>query len=615
MLPYRLGLKLKCDTVCLSDHVSGVVTVDVDPLLQEGYASPVAVRALVHGVEGSGDGGNVIEHVALITTLVGEHGSHEAAQAAAMQHSIAEFTTQEARNHPLLGVAVNPHDGDDEGGAAGERGGYVGLNSTAAASLQKTTASTPLEWVPGGHYEYPFTLQLPPWLPPSYCYKPGGGEADASMRYMVCAFVAEAAGCIPGPVDRAAADNSHNGLTRVLMDPQPGNGPRTNRSSGAAKVRSLLDEVAMPKNAKSDSVAPCRLLAEFQLPAEAGKLARCLEAGDQTKELVVLSAFPQREFLQCMERVAIPPPFSQKLTFHLYKHSLGLTGLAKAPFTDIHVRITYDSSAAVVLCGRPQSIERVRKALGMNTGPDGGVGNCPRPVSDCTGGRESVKFLGVPAGLTATGEVVFPAGVADVMPASGPPPAASSSAQLPSQVHAAVGAPSGQTSAGRIAARRSDPTSASQSALDGVLRLRVKVHAGFVSISKVRVDLFERVRRTDKSDSQKSVSYTLASYTYNKKIHANDTCMFGVELRLPKQFRRTMHDSNKLPPPAGITTPVICTTTWLQLTFPDLHAVPEQLLNENVVMVAEDVDLTDTVPFLPRSCGMMRCNTDTTKGV
>lgn len=66
---------------------------------------------------------------------------------------------------------------------------------------------------------------------------------------------------------------------------------------------------------------------------------------------------------------SIPPLFKQKL-YNLYKHSLRLTGFAKVPFTDITVRIAYDFSAAVVLCGLPQSREHERAALGKGGGPN-----------------------------------------------------------------------------------------------------------------------------------------------------------------------------------------------------------------------------------------------------
>lgn len=139
-----------------------------------------------------------------------------------------------------------------------------------------------------------------------------------------------------------------------------------------------------------------------------------------------------------------------------------------------------------------------------------------------------------------------------------------------------------------------------QASLHGVLRLRVKVYVGSVSISKVRVELSERVRLTHNSDSQNSRTYTLSSFKY-KKIPANETCTFRDDLELIEQFRRTHIGSSKYPPPAGVTSSVLHTTTWLQVTFPDLHAIPEELLGVDVVMIAKDLNLTDMVPFLPSS--------------
>jgi hypothetical protein len=216
--------------------------------------------------------------------------------------------------------------------------------------------------------------------------------------------------------------------------------------------------------------------------------------------------------------------------------------------------------------------------------------------------QDSQQRCGVPTGLTVTGAVVlqegFAGGHVDFIPAA--------SAQQPSSqqsVRELTTTKADEDAHTKSTERETAKQTAQQSfqaSLHGVLRLRVKVYVGSVSISKVRVELSERVRLTHNSDSQNSRTYTLSSFKY-KKIPANETCTFRDDLELIKQFRRTHIGSSKYPPPAGVTSSVLHTTTWLQVTFPDLHAIPEELLGVDVVMIAKDLNLTDMVPFLPSS--------------
>lgn len=624
-MAYRLSVQLESDAVCLSDNVRGTVTVDVSDALhqqqQQGregafFDQPAAVRLLICGVE-SGYADAAVRAFDAVVTVIGPPGPGEAARAAALLRDVTAFTTLEARNNPLPGVAM-PVDGDGGGG------GYTYLNAkeTGAShqSLQEmvpangsspmssfspppsaaaaAAAPLPQEWTAGGHYEYPFSFSLPPWLPPSYCYKPGSGKSEVQMQYKIYPFIAEAS----DSVDSADSNGVNNKYTKVMLLSPPRSCSNNSRGKAEAKgatKKSLLNSFAAKPQRKDggDAGALVHRSAKLDLPAEAAKFVR--QAGAHgARELIVLSGFPRREYLQCMERISIPPPFSQKLLFHLYKRSLGLTGLSNAPFTDISVRLIYESSAAVVLRGRPATLTHVRAALGLSDGSAGASGASVAPTAAATtGAASSFSSGGVPAGLTVTGTVVSQGG----------------DAHLAAQ-HAGHGggaAPDLNDSAAATAPppprqqrqREQAPPRHLRCAVEGVLRLRVKVRAGSVSISKVRVELMERVRLVRSADAEKSVStFTLASYTYKQKIRAKEACEFVAALELPEQFRHTSSDSSKLPPPAGVTTAFISTATWLQVTFPDLHAVPEKLLDENIVMVAEDVDLTETLPFLPSTC-------------
>ncbi|XQJ30985.1 hypothetical protein NXY56_007092 [Leishmania guyanensis] len=103
----------------------------------------------------------------------------------------------------------------------------------------------------------------------------------------------------------------------------------------------------------------------FQLPDKVPQLLDRLPV-TQLVDLTVLSALPTRELQQCAERVPIPPLFCEKLDDHIYKNSLALRGpLRNKPYTAVSVRITYDSSTTVLLCGLPQSVVRGCAALGL----------------------------------------------------------------------------------------------------------------------------------------------------------------------------------------------------------------------------------------------------------
>lgn len=617
---YRLHVRLESSIVCLSDCVAGTVIVDVSPALTNVHPDgaggvPVAVRLLVRGAEDCGDF-DVVEHIAFVSTVAGERDLTEAAHAAAMLHDVTVFATREARANPLPGVVmISPHaaysdvayttaggDGCEQPTSTASRNHGAECPSqpppppaatatAATAPTRERAATRPQDWVPGGHYEYPFSFQLPPWLPPSYFYEPRNGQPDVAMRYAVYAFVAESEDAPSG------AAGTRDGRTKVLVKPGRKNRSRTLRansnsgddSTAKSSEKSGSDQDVRRKTSEEDAGATSLCAVHFRLPAEAGKLVGRLPK-EQQRKFVVLSAFPRRELLQCVERIAISPPLTHQLVFHLYKYSLGLTGLVKAPFTDVKVRLTYDSSAAVVLCGRPRSVNHVRAALGIENHDCGGLesenGTFQQRV-------QQQQLRDAPVGLTVTGTVVSASSGADT-------DAALSSQAGPREVFKASDGAEKQS--GRPVA---SPQVAQllQTALRGVLRLHVKVRAGAVSINRVKIELIERVRFVGGPDSDKSITYTLASFSYKQKIPANESRKFPVDLKLPTQFRRTSDDDRRLPPPSGVTTSAIHTTTWLQVTLPKLDAVPERLLAEDVVMLAEDVDLTDTVPFLPSSTG------------
>ncbi|CBZ30601.1 hypothetical protein, unknown function [Leishmania mexicana MHOM/GT/2001/U1103] len=598
-MPFRVSVRLAHDTLCLSDTVEGSASVDVEGTLHDvAAAAPSAVRVVLRAVEVAGKR-HAIEHMVLVTTVAGPSTAHEEAAAAALRERANRFTTEAARRNPLSGVPVGTDSTMPVEGGASENYTYgtgAGGTSNPGGVTGDTAASPPQRWEAGGHYMYPFALQLPPWLPPSYYYKPRAGKSHMSMRYTVAAFVV--CGVEEADVDVATREFTSQTTVLVPCTPLPAKAWRgsTRNSDGGAEGADKRGTCAS---------APLLSPVGFLLPAEIPQLLERLPAA-QLVDFTVLSALPKRELQQCVERVSISPPFREKLTYHVYKHSLVLRGLlGNKPYTAVDVRIMYDSSAAVILCGRQQSVMRGRAALGLAAPQGNDSGDAPAAFPSAGSGV-------APGGLTVAGIVI--GGDYNCVPrihtdnhGTAPPPLGervrgrqSPAAADPQSSDSANSL--GRNGEGEGGNRLSTVSSCTDPAISGALRLRVRVRTGSVAVSKVRVKLLERVRCTSAPAAQPYDVYTLARYTHSEKIHANMSIEFPVELALPKQFRHTAADNDKYPPPAGITTAAVHTTTWLQITFPNLHAVSEAQLGENVVLVGEDVDLTDTVPFLPCAC-------------
>ncbi|KAG5491923.1 hypothetical protein GH5_00815 [Leishmania sp. Ghana 2012 LV757] len=597
---FRVSVQLANDTVCLSDTIKGSVTVDVDGTSHDvAAAAPSAVRVIVRCVEEAGKR-HAIEHMTLITTVAGPLTAHEEVTAAALRERVNRFPAEAARRHPLPGVSVNPDNialvqrSTGEGNASGAGAAAASNNGDGTGDI---VAPPSLGWEAGGHYVYHFALRLPPWLPPSYYYKPGVGKSHMSMRYTVAAFVV--CGVEEAAVDVAAQEYIPQTTVLVPCASLAGRAWRGNpRNNGEGAIGA--------RKGRTSASVPLFCSERFRLPTEVPQLLHHLPVA-QMVDLTVLSALPKCELQQCAERVSITPPFCEKLTYHIYKHSLALRGLLRnKPYTAVKVRITYDSSAAVLLCGRQQSVVRGCAALGPAVPRDNSADDAAAPLPSTGSG-------GAAGGLTVMGTVVSGyycrvphthTGSRDAAPPllsemkRGWPLAAA--ADLPSET---ANSPRCTGGGGGIHGPATAPAY-TEPAISGVLRLRVCVQTGSVAVSKVRVELLERVRCTDAPTEQPNDVYTLATYTHSERIHANTSMEFPVELTLPKQFRHTAADKGKYPPPAGITTAAVHTTTGLQVTFPTLHAVSEALLRENVVLVGEDVDLTDTVPFLPCACSV-----------
>ncbi|KAG5466635.1 hypothetical protein LSCM1_00801 [Leishmania martiniquensis] len=598
-MSFRVSVQLANDTVCLSDNIEGSVAVSVGGTSHDvAAAAPSAVRVLLRCVEEVGKK-QAIEHMTLIKTVSGPSTAHEEAASAALHERVNHFTTEAARWNPLPGVAVDPDNialvqasaGEDNTGGVGD----AAAASNSGDGTDSIAALPPQEWVAGGHYVYHFFLRLPPWLPPSYYYKPGIGKSHMSMRYTVAAFVV--CGGEEASVD-AAARKSVPQTTVCVPFTSPTGKARCGhlRKSG----KSAKDAGRGGPGASLPLLCPLR----FRLPAEAPQLLVCLPA-TQLADLTVLSALPKRELQQCAERALISPPFFEKLTYHVYKYSLSLRGLRSKPYTAVEVRITYDSSAAVLLRGRQQSVVRGCAALGLSVPSNNDAGGTSAPLPSTGSG-------GAAGGLTVMGKVV--GGYycrAPHHPYTGsrgvaPFPLGETVREWQSVADGDLrreGAKSPRR-AGEGGDTHCPATSqaCTEPAISGALRLRVCVRTGSVAVGKVRVELLERVRCADAPSAQPNDVYTLATYTHAEMICAHTSREFPVELALPKQFRHSAADKGKYPPPAGITTAAVHTTTWLQITFPTLHTVSEALLRENVVLVGEDVDLTDTVPFLPCAC-------------
>ncbi|AYU82845.1 hypothetical protein, unknown function [Leishmania donovani] len=598
-MTFRVSVRLARDTLCLSDTVEGSVALDVEGTSHDvAAAAPSAVRVVLRAVEEAGKR-HAIEHMALVTTVAGPSIAHEEAAAAALRERASRFTTEAARRNPLPGVPVSTDRTVLVEGGASEHytyGAGAGAASNPGGMTSDTAASPPQRWEAGGHYVYPFALQLPPWLPPSYYYKPSAGKSHMSMRYTVAAFVV--CGVEEADVDVVGREFRSQTMVLVPCTPLPAKAWRgsTRNSDGGAKGADKRGTCAS---------APLLSPVRFLLPVEVPQLLERLPAA-QLADFTVLSALPKRELQQCAERVSISPPFREKLTYHICKHSLVLRGLLRnKPYTAVDVRITYDSSAAVLLCGRQQSVVRGRVALGLAAPHGNHSGDAPAALPSAGSGV-------APGGLTVTGAVM--GGDYSRVPriymdnhGMAPPPLGKGARgrQSPDAAdpHSSDSANSlWRDSEGESGSHLSAVSACTEPAINGALRLRVRVRTGSVAVSKVRVKLLERVRCTSAPAAQPNDVYTLATYTHSEKIHANTSIEFPVELALPKQFRHTAADHDKYPPPAGITTAAVHTTTWLQITFPSLHAVSEAQLGENVVLVGEDVDLTDTVPFLPCAC-------------
>ncbi|CAG9582399.1 hypothetical protein LMJF_35_0450 [Leishmania major strain Friedlin] len=598
-MAFRVSVRLARDTFCLSDTVEGSVAVDVEGTSHDvAAAAPSAVRVALRAVEEAGKR-HAIEHMALVTTVAGPSTAHEEAAAAALRESVNRFTTEAARRHPLLGVPVSTDSTMLVEGAASEHYTYsagAGAASNPGGVTSETATSPPQRWEAGGHYVYPFALQLPPWLPPSYYYKPSAVKSHMSMRYTVAAFVV--CGVEEADVDVVPREFRLQMTVLVPCTPLPAKAWRGSSctSDGGAEGADKRGTCAS---------APLLSPVRFLLPAEIPQLLERLPAA-QLVDFTVLSALPKRELQQCVERVSISPPFREKLTYHIYKYSLVLRGLLRnKPYTAVDVCITYDSGAAVLLCGRQQSVVRGGVALGLAAPHGNDSGDAPAALSSAGSGV-------APGGLTVMGTVV--GGEYSRAP------------RIHTDNHGMAPSPLGKRARGRQSPAAADPhtgdsanslwrdgegaggsqlsalSACTEPAINGALRLHVRVRTGSVAVSKVRVKLLERVRCTSAPATQPNDVYTLATYTHSEKIHANTSTEFPIELALPKQFRHIAADNEKYPPPAGITTAAVHTTTWLQITFPSLHAVSEAQLAENVVLVGEDVDLTDTVPFLPCAC-------------
>lgn len=574
--PYSLHLELHgADAVILSQRLRGKVVVEVaapDLAANVTTASQpqdivvAAVRLRITGVEERGRKERHT-HLHLTRTIAGQSTREEETTAAVLNARAEAYLLDAARAHPIAGMPL-PTTADGAPLAPRDISSYgagLAVSPVAGATTPGATCpraevsvnSVPLQWKRGARYEYTFELPaLPPWLPPSYYFKKGKGRPHLSMTYTVSAFV-----------DESRMESHRSDVIPTVSD---STFSRSNSGSDTAASSSF-----------SPSAGASRRGSGWMTGLRKGREHRNNDSSSSSVVFTVLSVVPMRQVLQCHERSLLSPPFSQRLVFHVYKFDPALTGIrGNHPYTSVEVEVIWRAGAVVLLGDKLKDNAGGRVGEILRVAQQSGVG-----------------------GVTVDGAVHHGGGPPP--PNSHPhPPGSKETKRLhqsePNPTNAAADAgPTGKKM----------PITATDDDLgcDAVLPLQIQVRAGQSSVPHVRVELKERIRKSVADAAadgagEKNVIVTLASFDYNLKIPAEAVVTFPASLKLPSQFRHSKAEKSLYPPPPGLATPLVTTATWLHVTLPGLHVVPESLMGENMVVLVEDVDLTDTLPYLPKTC-------------
>lgn len=146
-------------------------------------------------------------HLWRTVTLVGPRPREELEAARLQATKEASFAREATRGAPLTGLVLSLHGSDDAGTAGGS--GAAAAASTVDFELSAPAAA--LRMTPGETARVPFAVKLPPWLPPSLAYRIGTkahGSIEYSARAFLDAALEQSAAGSPDPQTAATATGS-----------------------------------------------------------------------------------------------------------------------------------------------------------------------------------------------------------------------------------------------------------------------------------------------------------------------------------------------------------------------------------------------------------------------
>lgn len=323
--------------------------------------------------------------------------------------------------------------------------------------------------------------------------------------------------------------------------------------------------------------------------------AREIEAAGTPTIFYIISSIPKRELLQCQERAGLRPPFTQQLRFHAFRAGSVVRLFSRTVQSTIDIRVRFLSSAALVLSDRYGTVGA------LFGGGDSGAAPSPAVVTgssaaDGGGGGGSPKRGAAPHTSDA-----WPGSRADVV---GQP-----------QETTVMGAVVGRAASPELTSPTLSDHSATANLPKSTLRFRLTLANGNpaaektgCTVEKIRVELMERIHVKQTSGRYPVLvdPQVLCSQELKGKVPFGARHTFDVTLSLPARFRRGKEDERGALPPPGMETSLVSISTWLSITLPSTNAVVEKELPENVILLAEMVDLADQAPVLPLSLRTIR---------